>query len=261
MNIRGSVGRPLPPHALLRFVLRMRRYVRSASRSTGIPAFPAIAAVAWGLILLGVVGSVVATDGDPGPGKAPDAASEEATDTDTKPDAVGADKGMATDGSGGALTVFGSWGRAVSINGSRIIDIQTAGVRWSHRWKPGGKGLLRGNPTISIELIPTMRFDQRPNARAPAFNLFYEHRLAPSARLHPVIRAGAGVLYANREVPPGETRHNFSVIVGLGLDIDISSMFQIAPEYRLHHVSNANTGPVNPGINAHTLVVGLTFKL
>jgi len=231
----------------------MNSFTRSRS-------FPAITAVAWGLILLGFVGSVNATDRDPGSGKSPDTASEEVVDTDAKPDGVGADKGMATDGSGGALSVFGSWGRAVSINGSRIIDIRTAGVRWSHRWKPSGKGLLRGNPTISIELIPTIHFDQNPSARAPAFNFVYEHRLAPSARLHPVFRAGAGFLYANRKVPPGETRHNFSLFVGLGLDIDISSRLQIAPEYRLHHVSNADTGPVNPGINAHTLVVGLTFK-
>ena len=228
---------------------------------TGNRSFAAITAGAWGLILLGVVGSVVATDGDPGPGKAPGTSSVEGVETDAKPNGAGADKKTATDGSGGALTLFGSSAKAVSINGSRIIDIRSAGVRWSHRWKPAGRGPLRGNPTISIELIPIMHFDQKPSARAPAINLVYEHRLAPSARLHPVIRAGAGVLYSNHNVPPGETRHNFSLFVGLGLDIDISNSFQIAPEYRLHHVSNADTGPVNPGINAHTLVVGLTFKL
>jgi opacity protein-like surface antigen len=106
-----------------------------------------------------------------------------------------------------------------------------------------------------------MSFDQEPEAWAPAFNLVYEHRLVPGGGLHPVLRAGAGILYANREVPPDETRLNFSLLVGIGLDIDLSKRLQLAPEYRFHHLSNANTGPINPGINAHTLILGLTYKL
>jgi opacity protein-like surface antigen len=55
--------------------------------------------------------------------------------------------------------------------------------------------------------------------------------------------------------------HMFTDIHGFGLDIDLSERWQLAPEYRFHHVSNANTGAVNPGINTHTLVLGLTLKL
>jgi hypothetical protein len=165
------------------------------------------------------------------------------------------------DGSGTALTVFASSGWAFVINGSRPIDMRSVGFRWSRRWRPAGNGWLLGNPTLSVELIPAMTFDQEPKARAPAFNLVYEHRFVRTARLHPVFRAGAGILYASREVLPGETRLNFSLLVGIGVDIDISKKLQLAPEYRFHHVSNANTGPINPGINTHTLVLGLTFKL
>jgi hypothetical protein len=159
------------------------------------------------------------------------------------------------------VTIFASSGWGVSVNGSELVDIRSVGVRWSHRWKPAGHGWLCGNPTLSVELVPAMRFEQEPDARAVALNLVYEHRLLPTARVHPVLRAGAGTLYANRAVPPGETRLNFSLIVGAGFDIDISPGVQLAPEYRLHHVSNANMGPLNPGINAHTLAVGLTFRL
>ena len=139
--------------------------------------------------------------------------------------------------------------------------MRSVGIRWSRRWSPAGSGWLRGNPTVSVELIPVMTFNQEPEARAPALNLIYEHRLLPPGGLHPVVRAGAGILFASREVPPGETRHNFSLLIGIGLDIDLSQRFQLAPEYRFHHVSNANTGPINPGINTHTLVVGLSYKL
>jgi hypothetical protein len=165
------------------------------------------------------------------------------------------------DGSGKALTVFASSGSAVVINGSRSVDMRSVGLRWSHRWLPKGRDWLHGNPTLSVELIPVMRFSQEPEASAPAFNVLYEHRMAPAGSIHPVMRVGAGILYASGEVPPGVTRLNFSLLVGIGLDIDLSKRLQLAPEYRFHHVSNANTGPINPGINAHTLVLGLTYKL
>jgi opacity protein-like surface antigen len=174
---------------------------------------------------------------------------------------VGYGTELKADGSGQALSVFVSRGWAVAINGSSEIDMQSVGARWSRRWRPVGKGWLHGNPTLSVELIPYMDFDQDPRASAPALNLVYEHRFSPAAKVHPILRAGAGILYASSDVPPGETHLNFSLLLGLGLDIDLSQRWQLAPEYRFHHVSNANTGPINPGINAHTLILGLTLKM
>ena len=173
----------------------------------------------------------------------------------------GSGGGSGADGSGNALTIFGSVGRAVTVNGSLRIDHRAVGFRWSRRWRPTGTGPLRGNPTLSVELIPYVEFDQEPDAWAPALNLIYEHRFTTSAGVHPALKAGAGILYSNTEVPPGETRLNFSLLVGFALDIDLSRRWQLAPEYRFHHVSNANTGPVNPGINAHTYVIGVSIKL
>jgi opacity protein-like surface antigen len=165
------------------------------------------------------------------------------------------------DGPSEALTVFAGNGQAVSINGSSAIDIRSAGIRWSRRWQPVGNGLLHGKPTVSVEIMPVVEFETEPTTRGPALNIIYEHRSTPKAALHPVLRAGAGVLLADREVPSGATRLNFSLLVGFGLDIDLSERWQLAPEYRFHHVSNANTGPINPGINAHTLIFGITLRL
>lgn len=165
------------------------------------------------------------------------------------------------DGSSQALTLFAGDGQAVSINGSRAIDIRSVGIRWSRRWRPVGNGWLRGKPTLSVELMPVVEFGQEPSARGPGLNLIYEHRLMPEVDLHPVFRAGAGILYTDQEVPPGVTRLNFSILVGFGLDIDLGRRWQLAPEYRFHHVSNADTGPINPGINSHTMVLGFTFRL
>ena len=83
----------------------------------------------------------------------------------------------------------------------------------------------------------------------------------PAADVHPVLKVGAGILYSDREVPPGVTRLNFSLLAGVGFDVDLGGRWQLATEYRFHHVSNADTGPINPGINAHTFIVGICLKL
>ena len=239
------------------------------SERASIRVFRALAAIAVATSALAGASTAVATQREQArasPQEPDDAAdcqqeADDAADCEKEADDAADCEKEADDGSGDALTVFGSYAWADEINGSLPIDIRSVGVRWSRRWGAGGGGLLRGNPTLSIELIPAMFFNQEPSAWAPALHVIYEHRLAPDADVHPVIRAGAGFLYANRDVPPGETRRNFSLFAGLGLDVDVASDRQIAVEYRLHHVSNADTGPVNPGINAHTLTLGLTFEL
>ena len=75
----------------------------------------------------------------------------------------------------------------------------------------------------------------------------------------PIIRAGAGTVYTTETVPPGETRYNFSLFVGAGIEFATFDDKAIQIDYRLHHISNADSGAENPGINAHTVVVGLAW--
>ena len=106
-----------------------------------------------------------------------------------------------------------------------------------------------------------MTFDQQPRAYASGFNLVFEQHFGASEEVTPVFRIGAGFLYGNRRVPPTETRHNFTLLTGLGLNVKLSDRSVLALEYRLHHVSNAGIGFRNPGINAHTILLGLGFYL
>ena len=156
---------------------------------------------------------------------------------------------------------FVSYGFAREINGSKQIDIGTLGIRWSRVYNLAGPTSLGGHPGFEIELLPFMSFDQQPRAYAGGFNLLYAHRFALAAGVQPVIRLGAGFLYANKHVPPGETRHNFSLVAGAGVDVRIGSARWLLLEYRLHHVSNANAGIGNPGINAHTAFIGIAFEI
>ena len=60
-------------------------------------------------------------------------------------------------------------------------------------------------------------------------------------------------------MPKGETRHNFTVLTELGVDIMVTDSSAMFLGYRFHHVSNANTGFRNPGVNLHTMMFGLSF--
>ena len=140
------------------------------------------------------------------------------------------------------------------------IDIVTAGLRWSHLWSEKFGGVLRGNPAFAIEVVPITRFlNDGRLTWAGGGNLLYEHHFAARGRLMPVWKIGAGALFADHEIPRGETRLNFSLITALGVDVALTDRSAVFVGYRFHHVSNANTGPVNPGINAHTLTIGLSL--
>ena len=84
-------------------------------------------------------------------------------------------------------------------------------------------------------------------------------RLRPAQKTRPVLRAGAGLLSTSEKVPPGETRYNYTLFAGAGVEIDVSPGRAIQIDYRLHHISNADTGRENPGINAHTFMLGLAW--
>ena len=112
------------------------------------------AAFAFGLIVLVVAGPAGATQRVSLPGKSLEAAVGEIIDADADADGTDTDKVAVADESGNAVTVFASSGWAASIYGSPLIDIRAVGIRWSHRWPSIGRGLLRGNPTFSAELIP-----------------------------------------------------------------------------------------------------------
>lgn len=157
------------------------------------------------------------------------------------------------------LGLVGTVGRAVELNGSVDVDDRTIFIRYTRVLGDGGL-FLGGEPSWGVE-VGAFFFDQEPAAKGFGAHLVYEHRFVPGAAVHPILHLGAGALLTDERVPPGETRHNFSLLAGLGLEARLTRGLALQAGYRLHHVSNADTGLRNPGINAHTLVTALVFDL
>lgn len=154
------------------------------------------------------------------------------------------------------LTVAAAYGFATEINGSVPTDASSLWIRWTHRTRAR---FLGGEPAWGFELVPVMTVNQEPRAYGAGGHFVYEHRWRPDGHVRPVLRTGAGMVFTNKAVPVGETRYNFSLFAGAGVEFEVARGRWFTLEYRLHHISNADTGFRNPGINAHTVGFGIAW--
>jgi hypothetical protein len=79
-----------------------------------------------------------------------------------------------------------------------------------------------------------------------------------NGRWRPFWSASGGLrMFVDRVPIPRGTRFNFTADLGLGICRTMSSGFAVSIALDLHHVSNANRGEKNPGVNYLLLAVGL----
>jgi hypothetical protein len=77
-------------------------------------------------------------------------------------------------------------------------------------------------------------------------------------RIQPFVTSGGGFLYFNRQMF-GATQFNFTAQLGAGVQVFTSKHHSIDFGYRYHHISNANLGRINPGMDSHVVFVGVSF--
>jgi hypothetical protein len=135
----------------------------------------------------------------------------------------------------------------------------------------------------SMEFVPLAVVERTgPNSRScfplptgnTACRLDYSHRLAAGIGGSPVgarvylnrngkwrAHAGgaAGALVFSNEVPIFRSRQfNFTFEYGVAVDRITADGKAITIGYKFHHISNAGTGELNPGLDANVVYVGLT---
>lgn len=82
----------------------------------------------------------------------------------------------------------------------------------------------------------------------------------PKSRLKPFAQVGAGLLFTNKAVPvPNTRRINFTGDFGGGIQYFATRRSAVTFGYKYFHISNANTGQINPGYNASTFYFGYSF--
>jgi hypothetical protein len=77
--------------------------------------------------------------------------------------------------------------------------------------------------------------------------------------VEPFLTSGGGFLYFNHPMF-GATQFNFTAQLGGGVQLFTSSRRSaIDLGYKYHHISNANLGNQNPGMDSHMLFIGLSL--
>ena len=71
--------------------------------------------------------------------------------------------------------------------------------------------------------------------------------------------AGVGLLWTGDDVPPGGTRLNLTPRAGVGGTLGLDDRTRLVLGLRWFHISNAQTGSDNPGIDTLQVVAGLSF--
>jgi lipid A 3-O-deacylase PagL len=88
----------------------------------------------------------------------------------------------------------------------------------------------------------------------------FKLNFAPQSWIQPFFAASVGFLYFMHDVPvPDSSRFNFTPELGVGLQFFFAPKRALTLGYKLHHISNANTGESNPGMDSHVIYAGISF--
>jgi hypothetical protein len=88
-----------------------------------------------------------------------------------------------------------------------------------------------------------------------------EYPLSRSKIILPFFTLSGGLIYFDSPFPNGDgTRLNYIADAGFGWNIKINESADFQFGYRLQHLSNGNSGKVNPGIDSHTLFTSIRIN-
>jgi Lipid A 3-O-deacylase (PagL) len=83
-------------------------------------------------------------------------------------------------------------------------------------------------------------------------------RFRPGRVLQPYVAGSGGMLWFQREIPiQRAAQMNFTADAGVGLLVGKPGHLGVMAGYKLHHISNAGTARLNPGMDNYMIYAGL----
>ncbi|HUF47584.1 MAG TPA: acyloxyacyl hydrolase [Vicinamibacterales bacterium] len=158
----------------------------------------------------------------------------------------------ATVGGGVAQSVFNS-------AGDRQILTTGLAVGW-FLGEPPPPGQKPGGFEILIELVPTLVVYQSEPVWGAGIMPVAFRWTSRRQGVAPYIEWAGGFLNMRGAVPEGTAQRNFMTHLGTGLRIPVRGAAELLVAYRLHHISNGNTVDRNPGVNSHTVQMGVAWR-
>ena len=124
----------------------------------------------------------------------------------------------------------------------------------------GSGGWYGGNVELLIE--PMAAYYWEPfDASAFGATLVLKYNFLDFGRWMPFWEGGAGGLWTDLapDIEEQSTKWNFILQTGAGVSYFVNPNMALTTEARFHHISNANLGNRNTGINAWQINVGVSF--
>lgn len=106
-----------------------------------------------------------------------------------------------------------------------------------------------------------MRFTKPFGADAAGAGVVLKYNFVSFGRWIPYWDVGAGMLWTNLapQIPEQSTPFEFELGTGPGISYLVTNKLAISSGVRYHHISNANIGDRNTGLNAWLPYIGLSY--
>jgi opacity protein-like surface antigen len=123
-----------------------------------------------------------------------------------------------------------------------------------------GSGAVAGNVEVLIEPMAAHYYEPF-SASAFGGSLMLKYNFLSFGRWMPFWDGGAGMLWTDLapRIPEQSTQFNFILQTGPGVSYFVSEHWAITGGIRFHHISNANIGDRNTGLNAWLFTLGVSF--
>jgi len=122
-----------------------------------------------------------------------------------------------------------------------------------------GDGFLQGNLELLVE--PAFLLSTTPTRRTGfELSILFRYHFATESRWVPFLSLGAGIIEENFDIPGRQSAgFNFTPQGGPGVSYLLDRNMAVSLEWRLYHVSNANTDTPNVGLNVSFLLLGFSI--
>jgi hypothetical protein len=148
---------------------------------------------------------------------------------------------------------------ASSLDRSAVFILPRLGMIVTDEFRAG---LASGNFEVAVEPL-FARFTQPFAAEAAGGSLLMKYNFLSFGRWVPFWDAGAGMLWTNLapRIPEQSTQFNFVLQTGPGAHYFFTTSVALTAGVRYHHISNADLGERNTGLNGVLGYIGLSWFL
>lgn len=141
-----------------------------------------------------------------------------------------------------------------------VIDYTLSEVQFGYMLSPvKGRSWWRGNFEVAGEGFGSA-IVEGPGSYIAGATVWLRYNFVPRAsRWVPFVQAGAGLTGTDIDRGIVGQTFQFNLDIGIGARYLLSERWALAAEYRYQHISNADTGVHNLGINAHGPMLGISY--